>query len=117
MDYKRIFKTTDRSLTGIIGLAADIETFAAYLRYRINIYQLRENRTMEPRTLGWLIASSLYNRRFGPYFIEPLVAGLDKNNEPYLCTTDSIGCMCDGDNFFCIGTASELLLGACESFY
>ena len=90
---------------------------AAHLRYRINIYNLKENRVIQPRTLGWLIATSLYARRFSPFFIEPIVAGLDDNNEPYLCTTDSIGCICDGDDFFCIGTGSEMLLGACESFY
>jgi 20S proteasome subunit beta 3 len=46
-----------------------------------------------------------------------LIAGLDSNNQPYLATADSIGCMCDDDGFFCIGTGSENMLGICESFY
>ena len=117
LNYQRVFKMTDKCLTGIVGLGGDIQTLAANLRYRMNIYKLKESREIQPRTLAWLIATSLYERRFSPYFIEPIVAGLDDNNEPYLATTDSIGCMCDGDDFFCIGTASEMLLGACESFY
>lgn len=117
MNFQRIFKMTDRCLLGLIGLGGDVQSFSAFLKYRINLYSLKEGRSIQPRTLGWLLATSLYKKRFGPYFIEPVLAGLDENNEPYLATTDSIGTMTDKDDFFCIGTASELLLGACESFY
>lgn len=116
-NFQRIFKMTDKCLAGFIGLGGDVQTVGAYLKYRLNLYTLKENRPIQPKTLSWLIATMLYSKRFGPYFIEPLVAGLDENNEPYLSTCDSIGCMCDKDNFFCIGTALELMLGACESFF
>ncbi|CAG9332571.1 PSMB3 [Blepharisma stoltei] len=114
--FQRVFKMTDKCLAGFIGLGGDVQTIGADLKYKLNLYALKENRQIQPKTLSWLISNMLYGRRFGPYFIEPLVAGLDENNEPYISTSDSIGCMTDGDNFFCIGTASELMLGACESF-
>lgn len=38
-----------------------------------------------------------YNR-FGPYFVTPIVAGLEKG-VPILATYDSIGCTSDLDNF------------------
>ena len=116
-NYQRVFQMTDKTIAGFIGLGGDIQTLAAELKSKLNIYSLKENRTIAPRTLSWLLAASQYKRRFSPYFIEPLVAGLDDNNEPYLSTADSIGCMCDADGFFCIGTGSENLLGICESFY
>jgi len=29
--------------------------------------------------------------RFGPWFIEPVIAGLTENDEPYICGMDLIG--------------------------
>jgi len=115
--YQRVFQMTDKTLAGFIGLGGDIQTLAAELKCKLNLYSLKENRQIAPKTLSWMLANLQYQRRFSPYFIEPLVAGLDENNEPYLSTSDSIGCMCDADGFFCIGTGSENMLGICESFY
>lgn len=115
--YQRVFQMTDKTLAGFIGLGGDIQTLAAELKCKLNLYSLKENRQIAPKTLSWMLANLQYQRRFSPYFIEPLIAGLDENNQPYLSTSDSIGCMCDADGFFCIGTGSENMLGICESFY
>lgn len=29
--------------------------------------------------------------RFGPYFCQPVIAGLGDNDEPFICTMDCIG--------------------------
>lgn len=115
--YQRVFQMTDKTLAGFIGLGGDIQTLAAELKCKLNLYSLKENRQIAPKTLSWMLANLQYQRRFSPFFIEPLIAGLDENNQPYLSTSDSIGCMCDADGFFCIGTGSENMLGICESFY
>jgi 20S proteasome subunit beta 3 len=44
--------------------------------YKLNLYRLRENRDMSPMTFANLISSSLYEKRFGSYFITPIVIGL-----------------------------------------
>ena len=28
---------------------------------------------------------------FGPYFVEPVIAGLDVDDQPFVCATDLIG--------------------------
>lgn len=28
---------------------------------------------------------------FGPYFVEPVIAGLDADDQPFVCATDLIG--------------------------
>lgn len=116
-NYQRVFQMTDKAIAGFIGLGGDIQTLAAELRAKLNLYSLKENRQISAETLSWMLAALQYKRRFSPYFIEPLIAGLDEKNQPYLSTADSIGCMCDKDGFFCIGTGSENMLGICESFY
>lgn len=50
-----------------------------------------------------------------------MIAGLDKISEteykPTICTYDSIGYREHSGVFECAGTASELLMGVCETFY
>jgi 20S proteasome subunit beta 3 len=116
-NFKRVFKMTDRCLVGCSGLATDMFSFTNYLHFRLNLYKLKENRDMAPKTLAKFISTSLYGRRTSPYLLEPILAGLDKDNQPYIAACDSIGCLSDLDSFFCIGTADQLLTGACETFY
>lgn len=42
------------------------------------MYSLREERDIKPASFGKLVSSLLYEKRFGPYFIEPVIAGLDR---------------------------------------
>ena len=59
--------------------------------------------------------------RFGPYFVSPVIAGLDKVSDteykPVICTYDSIGYREHNGQFEVAGTAGELLYGVCETFY
>ena len=63
----------------------------------------------------------IYYFRFGPYFVSPVVAGLDKVGEneykPVICTYDSIGYREHSGNFEVAGTGAQLLYGCCEAFY
>jgi 20S proteasome subunit beta 3 len=56
------------------------------------MYKLREERSIEPKTFAHLVSSTLYEKRFSPYFISPIVAGINsKTNEPFICGFDNIG--------------------------
>ena len=52
-----------------------------------------------------------------PYFVEPLIAGLDTDGSPYIASTDLIGCPMVTKDFVVGGTCSEQLYGMCESLY
>merc|ERR1712194_139349 len=75
------------------------------------------NRSMRAKTIKQLISTSMYERRFGPWMVEPVVAGLDENNEPVLCSYDFIGAMSEAKDFTVSGTTSDQLMGVCESFW
>ncbi|CAG8545284.1 6945_t:CDS:2 [Diversispora eburnea] len=108
-EFSKVFPVTDKSYVGLPGLATDTQTLYA------NMYKLREEREIEPRTLSNMIASTLYEKRWGPFFVEPLVAGLDKNNQPFICGMDSIGCSTETCDFVVGGTSQENLYGICEN--
>ena len=68
-----------RLFIGLAGLATDQQTFYEKLRFRMAMYSLREEREMKPASFGKLVSSLLYEKRFGPYFVEPVIAGLDRS--------------------------------------
>ncbi len=72
---------------------------------------------MKPATFGQMLSATLYERRFGPYFVSPVVAGLDDDGTPYLCGMDSIGAIETAKDFMVAGTAQDSLYGMCESMY
>lgn len=116
-NFPKIFPTTEKTLLGLSGLATDVLTLSEVFRYKTNMYKLKEERIIEPKTLAHLMSSTLYERRFGPYFTYPIVAGLhSKTNKPYIATFDSIGCMENAKDFVVSGTSSDQLFGMCKLF-
>ena len=78
MDFQRIFEMGPHLYLGLPGLATDTLTVHEKLRFRLNLYELRENRKIKPSTFSAMCTNVLYERRFGPYFVEPVVAGKKK---------------------------------------
>ncbi|KAJ2160410.1 proteasome core particle subunit beta 3 [Coemansia sp. RSA 552] len=117
MDFQKVFPVTDRIFIGMPGLGTDVKTLHDRLRMRVNLYKHREERTIEPSTFAHLVSHMLYERRFGPYFIEPVVAGLDKDNKPFISSMDLIGCCTYPEDFVVGGTAESNLYGMCESLW
>lgn len=82
------------------------------------MYELKENRKISPKVFSAMVSNMLYEKRFGPYFVEPLIAGLDpKTLEPYVCNMDLIGCPNEPEDFVVGGTASSQLYGMCEALW
>lgn len=90
-------------------------------RFRVNMYTIKEEREIEPETFAHLVSSTLYEHRFGPYFIEPVMAGLSKTPsggvKPFIAATDLIGCLNFAKDFVVAGTASSKLFGVAEGLW
>lgn len=103
---------------GLAGLQSDILTVFKRLEFRKNLYEIRENRTMQPERYTAMLSKFLYEHRFGPYFIEPVIAGLDpKTFKPFICNMDLIGCANMPEDFVVVGTCEEQLYGMCETLW
>ncbi|KAF3816850.1 hypothetical protein GH733_014198 [Mirounga leonina] len=117
-DFQKIFPMGDRLYIGLAGLATDVQTVAQRLKFRLNLYELKEGRQIKPYTLMSMVANLLYEKRFGPYYTEPVIAGLDpKTFKPFICSLDLIGCPMVTDDFVVSGTCSEQMYGMCESLW
>ncbi|XP_027764000.1 proteasome subunit beta type-3 [Empidonax traillii] len=95
-----------------------ISCSAQRLKFRLNLYELKEGRQIKPQTFMSMVSNLLYERRFGPYYTEPVIAGLDPvTHEPFICSLDLIGCPMVTDDFVVSGTCSEQMYGMCESLW
>ncbi|KAI8843512.1 nucleophile aminohydrolase [Chytriomyces cf. hyalinus JEL632] len=116
-DFQKLFSATDKIYFGLAGLATDVQTLSEKFRMKVDMYHLREEREISPKTFAHMVSSTLYEKRFGGYFVFPTVAGLDANNEPYICNMDGIGCITTPNDFVVSGTAENQLYGMCESLW
>ena len=116
---QKVFKIQDNILMGLSGLATDIHAFSLIMKKKVELYRIREEVDLTPKLFSSLISTTLYEKRFGPYFVSPIVVGLDVTNnyEPFVCGFDSIGCPSSSGKFEISGTGSDQLLGTCEAFY
>ena len=108
------------------------------LKFRLNLYELRENRKVKPHTFKAMVEGMLYerrsassatkiveflstnfeNNRFGPYFVAPVIAGLEPDtNDPFVIAMDLLGAGETNEPFAVAGTAEESLLGLCEALW
>lgn len=95
-----------------IFILEKVQTVSERLRFRTNLFELREQRKLKPVVLYNMLTNLLYERRFGPYFVFGLVIGLDpKTGETYVYDTDNIGALSDNVNLATIGTASDYIFG------
>ncbi|KAG4301083.1 hypothetical protein PCK1_002782 [Pneumocystis canis] len=117
-DFSKIIPVTEKSYMGLSGLATDIITLSRLIRYKVKLYKLYEERVIEPKTLANLLSTTLYQKRFGGYFVMPILAGIDsKTGKPFICGLDNIGCLDIAKDFVVSGTASEQLYGICECLW
>jgi 20S proteasome subunit beta 3 len=61
--FEKVFEMTPRIFIGLPGLASDTLTVHERLRQRINLYSMKEDREISPKTFAKLTSSTLYERR------------------------------------------------------
>ncbi len=79
-DFPKIFPMGEKVFLGLSGLATDVQTLYSItmltcsddrnelFRFKTNMYRLREERPIEPKTLAHLVSSTLYEKR-SPYIM------------------------------------------------
>jgi 20S proteasome subunit beta 3 len=117
MEVPKLVAVNKRCVVGLTGLRSDQQTFSQKLKFRTEMYKLREERHISGKALTGMIVSMLYEARFSPWFIEPVIASLNEEGEVFLCATDLIGAPNEPQDYVCAGTSSESLHGMCEALW
>ena len=62
-NFQRVFKINDKVLMGVSGLATDAQTFNALMKFKNNMYRLKEGKELKASTFTKLVSTSLYEKR------------------------------------------------------
>jgi len=89
----KVFKLTDSTLLAACGCWADVLTLTKLIKARIQIYKYTHNRTMLTPSAAQMLANMLYAKRFFPYFVRNILAGLDEDGKGIIYGYDPVGCM------------------------
>lgn len=116
-EYDKIDLISDRTCLACAGLATDCITLQKSLRFHANLFKIREERLFEAEAIATYVGKMLYKRRFSPWFVSPIVAGLSSKNEPVLYSFDLLGTPDISDSFAVGGTGSEMLMGVAENLW
>ncbi|AFZ81291.1 proteasome subunit beta type 3, putative [Theileria equi strain WA] len=127
-NFPKAFRVTDKSFFAASGLATDVQTMYVNhpctpccrkeeIEFRVNMYEASSESKMSINKLSNMVSTMLYSRRFSPWFVEAVVAGLDAQNKPFISCFDLIGAPCNPDDFVVAGTCAEQLYGICEALF
>ncbi|KAF8502490.1 20S proteasome subunit beta 3 [Gautieria morchelliformis] len=103
--FDKIFPVTDRTYIGLSGLATDVLTLRERFRFRVNMYNIKEEREIEPATFAHLVSSTLYEK------------SPSRGSKPFIAAADILGCLNFAKDFVVAGTASSELFGIAEGLW
>ena len=124
----RVLDCGERSVVAMRGLQGDVQTFMEDIDARLRLRWIQEDSdgdgprfSIEPDKLSAMISMMLYGsrsrRRSMPYYLEPVIAGVKKSGEVFVCGQDSLGAQLASTSYVVAGTATQSLHGACEALY
>ncbi|XP_023231335.1 proteasome subunit beta type-1-B-like [Centruroides sculpturatus] len=90
-NQSKLFKLSNNAVLGTSGCWADVLTFRKYLEARTRMYKFEHNTDIDTPALAQLISNMLYFKRFFPYYISTILAGLDENGKGCVYHYDPIG--------------------------
>ncbi|OAG31895.1 2S proteasome subunit beta 3 [Nematocida displodere] len=116
-NFSRLYLLTPRIVLGFCCFVPDCQMVFKELRKHVNMFNLNQNREIEPQEVCALLSYILYSKRFTPYYLEPLIVGFDSEGKGHIYTMDCIGCIDSPPNFAGKGTAENNLTGISEVLF
>jgi len=90
-DQSKLFKLTDNTVLGTAGCWCDAGTITKVLEARLKIYEHEHNKTMSSTAVAQMLATMLYHKRFFPYYLSNILAGLDEEGKGCVYSYDPVG--------------------------
>lgn len=113
-DSKKIFQLTDKAFLASSGMYADMVNLYKHLKIRIELYKADTKYEPSIESLAQLLSTTLYSRRFFPYYTFNLLSGVNDNGEFKMYGYDAIGSF-DSVEYASNGSGKELILPILDS--
>ena len=89
----RVFPMTKKAMIVATGFDADIDAFITRMRNILINYQQEHFKELSTESLAHSVSNILYSKRFFPYEVNILVAGIGQNGQGLLYGYDPVGCI------------------------
>ncbi|XP_064457450.1 proteasome subunit beta type-1-like [Ornithodoros turicata] len=107
-EQSKLFKLSDKCVLGSGGCWCDVLTFTRFLEARMKMYLHEHNKPMSTPAAAQLISTMLYYKRFFPYYISNILAGLDEDGKGCIFSYDPVG-HCEQKEYRAGGSSSAML--------
>lgn len=108
---RQIYRIGVKAIVGVFGLDNDAVALMDHVREVLSTIHAKD---VPVHSVARVISDKLYS---APSMCSPIVAGLESNNDPYICCMDSLGAQTESREFAVVGTAASGLFAICESYY
>lgn len=107
-EQSKIFKLSDHTVLASTGCWCDTLALTSLVRARMQMYEHLHNRTMSTNAVAQMLSILMYNKRFFPYYVSNVLAGVDENGEGAVYSYDPLG-HCEKATYGAGGSAGALL--------
>ncbi|ALC49471.1 Pros26 [Drosophila busckii] len=90
-EHSKLFQLLPMAVLGSTGCWADVLGFMGLVKERIQLYEQKHNKPMTTEALANMMMIAMYAKRFYPYLVLNILAGLDANGKGMLYTYDPVG--------------------------
>ncbi|XP_065205190.1 proteasome subunit beta type-1 [Planococcus citri] len=104
----KVFKLSDIAALGCAGCWSDVLTLTRLLNARMQMYLHEHNKEMTTPALAQMLSTMLYYKRFFPYYVSNILAGLESDGSGWVYSYDPIGNM-ERSKFSAGGSSGALL--------
>lgn len=104
----KLFQLSSRTILASTGCWCDTLALTALVKARMQMYEHTHLKTMSTDAVAQMLSIIMYNKRFFPYYVSNVLAGLDSEGKGVVYSYDPIG-HCERTTYRAGGTAGALL--------
>lgn len=107
-DQEKTFRLSAKTVLASTGCWCDTLSLTSLISARMQMYEHSHNKTMSTIAVAQMLSILMYNRRFFPYYVSNVLAGIDENGAGVVYGYDPIG-HCEKTTYKAGGSAGALL--------
>jgi len=107
-DHPKTIQLTPTTMVAMAGFEGDILTLKKNALTRIEMYAFEHSKFPSTPAVASMLSKMLYYRRFFPYYVYNIVAGLDENGKGCVYSYDPVGSY-ERESYRAAGASNELL--------
>ena len=103
-----LYQVLPHCVVGCVGFHGDCLTFTKAITSRLKMYEYEHNKKASTPAVAQLLSTMLYNRRFFPYYVNTVVAGITNDGQGAIYSYDPVGSY-EREVYRAVGSAASLL--------